>query len=177
MTNNGSIKWGVFLYKKVSIYNTDGEEVHAHTSEFKGRFRENGYLMYAHGQTISRRTNLKFPESMTKIDMANMDLLSAHLLPNLNVIGYRTKKGNEPMTAKQIGKVIGIEERQTRRFIKKMIEVRMMAKDGEQYVVNPLYFLNGKVITDYMYWLFEDHLNEYMTEWVRKTYRERKGFN
>ncbi len=162
------------MYKKESFFNSEGEEVYSKTTQFKGRFRDDGYMMYAHGQTISRRTSLKLPEGMTKIDMANLDLLSVHLLPNTNVIGYRTKKGNTPMTIEQMGEVIGVQQRQAYRFIKRMIDMRMMAKDGEQHVINPLYFLNGRIITDRLYWLFDEPLNEHLTDWVKKTYRERE---
>lgn len=163
------------MYKKESFYNADGEEVYSKTTQFKGRFRDEGYMMYAHGQTISRRTSLKFPGAMTKIDIANLDLLAAHLLPITNVIGYRTKKGNQPMSVEQMGKVIGVQQRQAYRFIKRMIDMRMIAKDGEQHVINPLYFLNGRIITDRLYWLFEDSLKDHLNEWVQKAYRERGG--
>jgi hypothetical protein len=119
---------------------------------------------------------------MNKADIGNMVLLSKKLLPIVNVVGYRGNKRNKAMTIKQMGTVIGLQERQAYRFIKKMIGLRMIAKYDApisgghevQYVINPVYFLNGKTISDDLYWLFNDHLKEELPKWVQDEYMKRR---
>lgn len=172
------------MYKEEAYYTNDGERVISRTSHFTGRFNDDkGYSLYAYGNTISSRISVSFPESMSKTDIANMMLLSKKLLPNINVVGYKGSKGMKPMNIVQMGEVIGLKERQAYRFIKKMVSVGMMARSVTpilggheiQYIVNPLFFLNGKTISDHLYGLFKEHLNEHLPQWVQEKYRTRIG--
>lgn len=159
------------MHKKESFFNDDGEEVFSRTIHYKGRFSEKGYSLYAHGKTISRRIGYDFPVGMTKVEIANMDLLAAHLMPTSNIIGYKAKR---PMTLKEIGKVIGAEERQAYRFIKRMMGMEIVAKVDDTYIINPLYFFNGKTITDELYWLFCGSVDKHLSPWVRDMYVKRR---
>ncbi len=174
------------MYKQISYINNDGESVHSYAVSFTGRFHEkNGYSLYAYGKTINTRTTVSFPEGMNKNDIANMLLLSKHLMPNVNVLGYRTNKGNVPMKVKQIGDVIDTQDRQTRRFITKMTQLHLLKRKivpvvvGEEvhkevhYIINPLYFLNGKTISDSLYWTFNEELGEHLPQWVHDEYTKR----
>ena len=58
------------------------------------------------------------------------------------------------MDAMRIGEVIGIGESQAKRFIKRMTDVGMMVRTTKRYYLNPIYFLNGKYVSDELYWLF-----------------------
>jgi hypothetical protein len=122
---------------------------------------------------------------MSKGDLANCYLLAEHLLLNTNTLGYRTKNGNKPMNLARIGEVVGIQERQAYRFFKRMEALRMIAKvdapimGGTQteYIMNPLYFFNGKTIGDFLYWAFNDQLDEHLSQWIRKEYARRREEN
>lgn len=162
------------MHKEEAFYNSNGEKVFSRTTRFTGRFHEEkGYSLYAHGKSICSRT-IDFPPGMNKTDIANMVLLSKHLLPETNVLGYRNSKGKQPMALDRIAVTIQTGERQTQRFIKKMMDLGLMKRNGQEYVVNPLYFLNGKMISDSLYWLFQEELDLHLTAWVRDTYRKRK---
>lgn len=177
MTTSTKIE-GVFMHKEESYYNTNGEKVFSRTTRFTGRFHEDrGYLLYVHGQTISSRI-IDFPQVMSKIDIANLSILSRHLQPNTNVLAYRGNKGKLPMDIDRIAKVLNVEERQTKRFIKKMMELHMMKVtiigDETRYIINPLYFHNGKSINDSLYWLFQEQLDVHLPKWAIEKYRKRK---
>ena len=170
------------MYKEEAYYTSDGEKVRSSTTHFTGRFHEDkGYSLYAYGNTISSRISVDFPSGMSKTDIANMMLLSKRLLPNVNVVGYRASKGHKPMNIVQMGNAIGLKERQAYRFIKKMIGLGMMVRAMTpilggyevQYIMNPLFFLNGKTISDPLYLLFQPQLDEHLPKWVRDTYKKR----
>lgn len=170
------------MYKEEAYYTNDGERVISKTSHFTGRFHEErGYSLYAYGNTISSRISVSYPSGMSKTDIANMMILSKKLLPNVNVVGYKGNKGYKPMNIVQMGEVVGLKERQAYRFIKKMVSVGMMVRSATpilggheiQYIVNPLFFLNGKFISDFLYGLFKEQLDETLPQWVRERYRKR----
>ncbi len=172
------------MYKEEAYYTNDGERVTTKTTHFTSRFHdEKGYALYAYGNTISSRISVSFPEGMSKTDIANMVLLAKKLQPFTNVLGYRGNKGYKAMDIKQMGKAIGLQERQAYRFIKRMTDIGMVARSVTpvlgghevQYIVNPLYFMNGKTISDSLYKIFQDQLDKQLPAWVKETYRKRTG--
>lgn len=174
------------MYKEIAYYNDDGEKIWNHTSSFKGRFNDDrGYSLYAHGKTINSRKTVDFPSEMNKLQIANMMLLSKHLKADTNVLVYRTNKGDAPMTIKHIGNVIGTQDKQTRRFIGKMIQLQLMSRHVAmtmernkihkeiQYIINPMYFMNGKTISIHLYEIFRGSMDKHLPTWVVDKYQKR----
>ena len=152
------------MYKVVSYINKDGETVYQHNIQFKGRVQDDE--RYAESEEIISR-DIDFPYGMTAIELGYSSILARRLLPLTNVIGRTTKKGEKALTKKEIGFVLGLINPD--RFLKKMIELDVIAKitrymgEGKketQYVMNPLYFLKGRTITDELYWLFNESMDE-----------------
>lgn len=171
------------MYKEERFYDDNGKKVMARTSKLRDKFHEErGFLMYYNGHTVNGLADISFPEAMSKTDIANIAILSRKLVVHSNFLGYRSGGVLKPMGIKQIAKVIGTEERQTHRFIKKMTETGIIAKvtidtEGSKrnlYLVNPLYFMNGRNINDLLYWAFQEQLDYYMPEWAKERYGERK---
>ena len=171
------------MYKEERFYDNDGKKVMVRTSKLRDKFdEERGFLMYYNGRTVNGLADIPFPETMSKTDIANIAILSRKLVVHSNFLGYRSGGVLKPMGIKQIAKAIGTEERQTHRFIKKMTETGMVAKvtidtEGSKrvlYLVNPLYFMNGRNINDLLYWAFQEQLDYYMPEWAKERYGERK---
>ena len=172
------------MYKEEAVYNSDGEKVRSKITQFTGRFHEEkGYSLYAYGNTISGRKSVHFPKDMSKSEIANLALLSRHLSFGTNALVYKSKDKYIPMGRKQIGTVITLGERQNARFLKRMealgiikkVDAPIMGGTEERYIMNPLYYLNGKHISDYLYWTFQEHFERTLPAWVNEEYRKRKG--
>lgn len=171
------------MYKEEAVYNNDGEKVYSRSIQFTGRFHDNrGYSLYANGKSINFRLQ-EYPPSLNKNDLANLVLLAHHLQLDTNALTYRTNKGKKPMDIERMGKVIGIGERQARRFIKKTMNMGIIKRVAVttlggvktvQYVMNPVYFLNGKHISDYLYWTFQEQLDKVLPVWAKEQYLSRK---
>lgn len=174
------------MYKEIAYYNDDGEKIWNRTTSFKGRFNdERGYSLYAHGKTINSRKTVDFPSEMNKLQMANMLLLSKHLKADTNVLVYRTNKGDAPMTIKHIGNIIGTQDKQTRRFVTKMIQLQLMSQQVVKtierneihkeihYIINPMYFMNGKTISENLYEVFRGSMDKHLPSWVKDKYQKR----
>lgn len=160
------------LYKQIRYINDDGETVYKQDVRFKGRFHDNkGYTLYAHGKTVHGR-DIPFPDDLTPLEIGYLTILSRHLLVDSNIIGKKTKRGTKPYTINEIGDLLGI--RSIYRFMKRMIDMKMIAKDGKHYIINPLYFLKGKTISDELYWLFNESIDHHLSQWIRDMYIKRK---
>ncbi len=173
------------MIKKESYYDQrTGEQVMSRTRMLRDKFDEDkGFLLYYNGHTVNGMAGVHFPDGLQKNEIANLAILSRYLINHANFIGYRGSGGIIfPMSPAKIGAVIGMAERQCYRFLKKMIELGMMAKAtfvvaGDKrvhYFINPLYFMNGRNINDLLYWTFQKQLDEYFPEWAKNRYKERR---
>src|SRR5690606_18625310 len=135
-----------------------------------------GYFLYYNGHTINGMSGVQFPPVMNKNDIANLAILSRNLIVHANFIGYRSDDVIKPMKPEQMGELIGTEKRQTYRFLKKMIDNGLMAKvtfetagrKDTHYLINPLYFMNGRNLNDMLYWAFQKQLDCHIPEWSKK---------
>lgn len=164
------------MIKQVRYIDNNGVVVRTDNMEFKGRFRDDkGYTLYAHGKTIHGR-DFPFPPELTPLEVGYLALLSRHLLVDTNIIGKPKKKGFKKYSQEEIGAVLGLEY--PYRFLKRMRELRMIVKIGrgkkEYYIMNPLFFLKGKTISDELYWLFEESMDEHLSQWIKDTYTRRR---
>ncbi|WP_075620381.1 hypothetical protein [Paenisporosarcina indica] len=151
------------MYKVISHINNAGETVSQHTIQFNGRLQDDE--RYAQDKMIISR-DIDFPHGMTPIELGYASMLARHLLPLTNVIGKTTKNGKKALTKKEIGFVLGLAYPES--FLRKMNELDVITKitrylgEGKketQYVMNPLYFLKGRTMTDELYRLFNESMD------------------
>lgn len=171
------------MIKEEKFYDSNGVKFMSRTTKLKDRFdEEKGYLLYYNGHTISGLAKLDFPKEMGITDVANLALLSRHLVYNDNYIGYRSNDSYPPMTVQQIAKTINSSTRHTYRFLKNMTDLGMMAKvtieykgkNRIHYLINPLYYMNGRNVGYLLYLAFQDQLAEHIPEWAKNRYKEQR---
>jgi len=76
--------------------------------------------------------------------------------------------------------MIRLCERNTKDFVKRMIDLGIMAKAivnsneqiDVQYYLNPLYFLSSKYLSPGLYMLFRKQLDDHLPQWVIKKFNE-----
>jgi len=138
------------------------------TTQYKGHFNDDrGYVAYYNSKTIMSRVDAVYPEGVKDTDIGKMVRLSKHLQPGANYLGYKGNKIIGPMDVVRIGGLIGVGESQTKRFIKRMTETGMIVRGMKRYYLNPIYFLNGKHVSDELYWLFHTQLNDVLRSGCR----------
>lgn len=171
-------------FKREQHISDDGEIKSSRTIAMRDKFDiERGYFLYSNGQTINGKSGVFFPNELNKMDIANLAILSRCLVKNVNMIGYRGNKNIvRPMKVKDMSLSLEMSERHTYRFLKKMMDLGMMAKvvveqeqkQDVQYYMNPIYFLNGRNLNDNLYWLFNKYLDQHLPDWVINEFRSRK---
>ena len=75
----------------------------------------------------------------------------------------REKSGMKPLDQEKICKILSLKERATREYLKKMNEYKIIRKIkycGEiSYVINPIYFLYGKWLSECAAYTFKDEIS------------------
>jgi len=141
---------------------------------------EKGYLFWNRKKHNKTFHDVKFPKEINWNEKGRLLELSQHVWSNTNLLAYRGNGGIKPYDEKQISKVIGLKERQTKAFIKKMIKNRIIAKTKIEtgnrieihYYMNPIYFFSGNRIPLNLYLIFRNELDAILPEWVKEKYNE-----
>lgn len=113
-------------------------------------------------------------------DLGRLLVLAEHTYADTNMIAYYKNKKYYPAGIKEIAEMIRLCERNTKDFLKRMIDLGIIAKAiintneqiEVQYYLNPLYFISSKYLSPGLYMLFRKQLDEYLPQWVIKKFNE-----
>lgn len=170
------------MYKRVTTIDEDG--VILNTKDFKYTIFDNekGYLFknrsyYFKGFKVDNRLSDKVSDFA---DIGRLHVLAENTYADTNMIAYYKNKKYYPAGIKEISEMIRLCERNTKDFVKRMIDLGIMAKAivnsneqiDVQYYLNPLYFLSSKYLSPGLYMLFRKQLDEYLPQWVINKFNE-----
>lgn len=171
-------------YKQVIHTNENGEVINENTFQYKGTFdEEEGYLFWNRKNAVKSFEGVEYPESMNDMEVGRLARLSKKIWAKTNMLGYRGNGGVKAYDDEGISKVLGVQIRQGRAFIKKMMDLGIMAKvvietDGSkkefQYYLNPIYFFSSNRIPLNLYLIFKDQLDTVIDDWVKESYNIKK---
>lgn len=170
------------MYKRVTTIDEDG--VILNTKDFKYTIFDNekGYLFknrsyYFKGFKVDNRLSDKVSDFA---DIGRLHVLAENTYADTNMIAYYKNKKYYPAGIKEISEMIRLCERNTKDFVKRMINLGIMAKAivnsneqiDVQYYLNPLYFLSSKYLSPGLYMLFRKQLDEHLPQWVINKFNE-----
>jgi len=161
-----------------------GEIKHSNVRHIAAAFdEERGYLFWARKSFTKSFIHVPFPKQMSCREIGRMAILSKQIWSNTNMLGRRIGRGIKPLTTKDIGRVIGVRERQAQRFIEKMVRLGMMArvkvkvenKTQIQFYLNPIHYFSSNRIPLNLYLIFKKQLDAFLPDWVKREYAVQKG--
>ena len=164
------------IERKQVIDNNTGQVMSDNVRHISSAFDDDkGYLFWARKSFAKSFIDVDYPKAMSKMDIANISILSKHMWSNTNMIGYRGSGGAKPYDVLMIGKAVDLKQRQTYSFIKKMMDLGLMARVDiktdsgieTQYYINPIYFFSGSRIPLSLYLIFRQQLDSVLPGWVR----------
>lgn len=179
--------------EKIVTYKDDaGEVVNEKKHYYPNRFDdEKGFLLLIKGGSFRQFIQIPFPAEMTDAEIGKLMRLGKHMWRDTNMLGFRGHGGIKPYDIQSMAKLLertvekdGKQEiepisiRHMERFIKKMIDLGVMAKARVetggiievQYYINPLYVFGGNRISNNLYILFHASLDKYIPEWARRKF-------
>jgi hypothetical protein len=165
----------VFVIKVERIIDEHGQIVRETQREIPAYFDDaEGYLLWPRKNHGKHYRDTPFPAGMSFMDIGRMTVLSESMWSNTNMLGVKGQGGVKPFDLTDIAKVLKVAERQSYRFVDRMLKLGVMAKvkvmgNGEseiQYYINPLYFFGGKRLPLSLYLLFRKQLDAVLPTWV-----------
>lgn len=172
------------IKKTLLIDEKTGEIMHDTEKHVAPAFdEEKGYLFWARKSFSKSFHDVDFPEEMNDLEIGRMARLAKKIWSNTNMLGYRGNGGVRPHTTAMIADILNLSERQSYRFIEKMIRLGVMARvkintrqSTETHLyVNPLYFFSSNRIPLNLYLLFRKDLDSVLPQWVKDEFAKGKG--
>jgi hypothetical protein len=173
------------MEKKITYTDTySGEVLCEKTYKVNSSFDyEKGYLFWNRKNASKTFKDVQFPESMTFDEIGRLTVLTKYIYSNTNMLGYRGNGIVKPFSMSDIGKIIKLSDRYTQRYVKKLIDLGVMARvkittgnrTEYQYYINPLYFFSSNWMPLNLYLLFRNQLDKYLPKWVISKFMEQDG--
>ena len=170
------------MYKRVTTIDEDGVIINTKYFKYTIFDNEKGYLFknrsyYFKGFKVDNRLSDKVSDFS---DIGRLHVLAENTYADTNMIAYYKNKKYYPAGIKEISEMIRLCERNTKDFVKRMIDLGIMAKAivnsneqiDVQYYLNPLYFLSSKYLSPGLYMLFKKQLDEHLPQWVINKFNE-----
>lgn len=137
-----------------------------------------GYNFRYKSLSIKSYLDIPLPDVFTDSELGKIFRLSRCIYADSNMLGRRTKSGIRPYTHADIIKVFGVQERQGRALLKKLIDNKVIRRmefvnQGKrecQFYFNPLYFFSGKYLNLNLFILFQDLLADNLPEHIVKKF-------
>lgn len=163
--------------KKVTRYINPG------TGEFSEKFKwvdmqfdDEGYLFWNRKANIKTFIEVPLPAELTWAEKGRIHELKHYILKDNQFLVYRSGNTIKPITTAEMGKILGMSERQCRSLVKKMKDLKIIKEisfDGFIYFVfNPMYGFKEKRLSLNVYLFFQDELRQILPEWVIKKFSE-----
>ena len=171
------------LSRRVQITDSNGNIVSESNSRVLDRFdEEKGYLFWNKTSFVKTFQDVPLPKNITKTDIANLFLLSKKIYSNTNMIGKRSNGGIKPLSIPQMAEEIRDTSRHTVTFLNRMISARIIAKVNihlgkdtvTQYYFNPIYFFSSNRLSLNLYLLFQQDLDPFLAQHIKKRFSEMK---
>ena len=148
--------------------------------EFSIFNEEKGYMLFLNKRNVRIFPDIDFPESFGMSDIARLFLLSRHIVGTTNMIGKRVRNGIRPMSVEDMSKIADMPYRRFVTWLNRMIRAGMIARvkvkteetEVTQYYMNPLYFFSSRYLPLNLYLLFQEQIDRYLPEWVKRKYGE-----
>jgi len=150
----------------------NGKFIGDRVTTFPDPMTEEGYHFPSHKMGARMFMDVRMPVEMTKADKGRMqDLARYNMIASANMLGYRQGRHIEAYTAKEIGNLAELSKGGGKRFVAKMLRLRIMQKvkvnTGVQFYVNPAYYMaNGHRLSLNLFLLFKEELMPILPDWA-----------
>lgn len=135
---------------------------------------EKGYKFWLCKSPIRSFVGCDLPDSLTAAEKGHMYECSMLLEPTTNMLFHRVNDVRKPLSVAALGKRIHMSPTQCYRFVKKMIDLRIMAREQGRLYVSPIYFFRGTYLRAHLFHLFEEDLASVLPQWVVDRFNGRR---
>lgn len=132
-------------------------------------YSEKGYILKYNNDYIKLFFDKGLPEECTLTECGKFYKIIYYIVGENQLLGYKSDK-IKPLTIEKMSEMFKCSERQTRRFINKMKDLKVIKEvninDTKWYAVNPLYAFRNKYLSKTTFMIFQEELIPVLPYWV-----------
>lgn len=155
--------------KKETIINPETGEYTEKQKYIDNLYSKKGYVMKYNNDYIKLFLDNGLPEECSLLDCGKFYRLIKYIIGENQLLGYRSGI-IKPFTVEKMSEIFKCSDRQTRRFLKQMKDLRVIKEvcinDIKWYAVNPLYALKSKYLSLTTFIIFQEELMPVLPNWV-----------
>lgn len=156
--------------------NEHGEIISEKVFTYKAPFEDDeGYLFWNKKNFTKSFNDVEYPSELTDSELGKLTRLTKKVYSDTNMIAYRGNGGRiKPYTDEKISELLGLQLRQGKRFLNKMVKLGIICKYNNrgitEYYFNPLYYFSNKRISLDLYLKCKEQLDKVLDDWVIRRY-------
>lgn len=166
---NGVILRQYKSIKRETIINPETGEFTEKQKYIDSLYSKRGYVLKYNNDYIKLFLDNGLPKECSLIDCGKFYRLIRYIIGENQLLGYRSSK-IKPLTVEKMSEMFKCSDRQTRRFLKQMKDLKVIKEvcinDVKWYAVNPLYALKSKYLSPTTFIIFQDELVPVLPNWV-----------
>ena len=147
--------------KRETIINPETGEYTEKQKYIDNLYSKKGYVMKYNNDYIKLFLDNGLPEECSLLDCGKFYRLIKYIIGENQLLGYRSGT-IRPFTVEKMSEIFKCSDRQTRRFLKQMKDLRVIKEvcinDIKWYAVNPLYALKSKYLSLTTFIIFQEEL-------------------
>ena len=127
---------------------------------------EHGYKFWLCRSPVRSFTGCALPDTLTASEKGHVYECAMLMETGSNMVVHRVSGVYKPLPVVQLAKRLRLSDTQCYRFLHKMIDLRIMAREQGRLYINPIYFFRGTYLRPHLYRLFETDLSSVLPQWV-----------
>lgn len=131
--------------------------------------REKGVRYMANVMNVVRMYN-PVPDEVTAAEKGLLLRVMPFIEAESGMLYYRSDRIHKPLTVCKLAAKLGISASHTYRLVRRLCNVRVLAKESGRLYINPCYFFRGRYLSHHLYTLFKPELDAVLPEWVIQAY-------
>ena len=151
--------------------------IHPKTGEYAEKknyvdmqFNDDGYLLGKNRKHIKSFQDITFPDEFTWAERGRIEAIRHYILKDNQLLVYRGNAGINPITVKEMCRILEMSDRQCKSFVKKLKQYKVIKEVNiggiSYFCFNPLYGLKDKRINLTIFIIFQDELKDVLPNWV-----------
>lgn len=156
--------------KTISYLNQETGEYNEKKTYVDMQFNDDGYLFWKNKNSIKSFFDVSLPSELSWSERGKVEEIRHYILKENQMLVYRSNKGINPLTVKEIARITQTGERQATNFINKLKACKVIKEVSiagvNYYCFNPIYGLKDKRINLTIFIIFQDELKEVLPKWV-----------
>ena len=135
---------------------------------------EQGYKFWLCRSPVRCFTGNALPNTLTASEKGHVYECAMLMETGTNMVVHRVDGVWKPLPVGQLATRLRLSETQCYRFVKRMVDLRIMAREQGRLYLSPIYFFRGTHLRPHLFFLFEEDLSSVLPSWVVDRYYGRR---